>query len=150
MINKFLSVALAGIIATGLHFSSWEPDFDRAKKTATEKNELILLNFSGSDWCLPCMRLKKEIFDDGDFEKMADSTLVLVNADFPRNKKNQLTKPVLKQNEALADRYNPAGKFPLTLLLDANGNIIKSWDGFPNESAAQFAAQIKSIADGRK
>ncbi|WP_261387738.1 thioredoxin family protein [Chitinophaga pinensis] len=90
-----------------------------------------MLNFSGSDWCGPCIRLRKEIFDSEQFIKMADTTLVMVNADFPRNKKNQPERQVQRQNEALADEYNPTGKFPYTVLLNADGKVIASWDGYP-------------------
>ena len=81
---------------------------------------------------------------------MADTLLVMVNADFPRNKKNQLQRSVQTQNEMLADKYNTEGKFPLTVLLDENGKLIKSWDGLPNETASRFAGEIKAIADARK
>ena len=135
---------------TAMSFTTWQPDFEKAKQIAKEKHQLILLNFSGSDWCGPCMRMQKEIFEDEVFSRMSDSTLVLVNADFPRDKKNQLDKLTKKQNELLADKYDPTGKFPFTLLLDANGNILHSWDGLPNENAELFAKQIKSIYDANK
>ncbi len=128
-----------------MSFAPWQPDFDTAKQIAKDKHELILLNFSGSDWCGPCIRMRKEIFDNEAFLKMADSSLVLVNADFPRSKKNQLSDDAKKQNNALADKYNADGKFPLTLLLDADGNVLKTWDGFPDEDAAQFVAEVNSI-----
>jgi len=127
-----------------MSFTIWQPDFETAKQLAKEKNQLILLNFSGSDWCGPCIRMKREFFEDPAFSSMADTSLVMVNADFPRSKKHQLTKDLQKNNEALADKYNPEGKFPFTLLLDANGKILKSWDGMPNEDAAGFAQLIKN------
>lgn len=135
---------------TRMSFTIWQPNFETAKQIAKEKHQLILLNFSGSDWCGPCMRMRKEILENDVFSKMADTTLVLVNADFPRNKKNQLDKGIQKQNEALADKYNPEGKFPFTLILDANGKVIKSFDGLPTENAAQFTRQIKNICDAGK
>ncbi len=133
-----------------MSFVPWQQDFDTAKQIAKDKHELILLNFSGSDWCGPCIRMRKEIFDNEAFLKMADSSLVLVNADFPRSKKNQLSNDAKKQNNTLADKYNADGKFPLTLLLDADGKVLKSWDGFPDEDAAQFAADITNIRNGDK
>jgi thioredoxin-related protein len=133
-----------------MSFTVWQTNFEAAKQTAKEKHQLILLNFSGSDWCGPCMRMKKEIFENADFTAMADTELVLVNADFPRNKKNQPDKKLETQNEALADKYNPEGKFPFTLLLDANGKVLKTWDGLPKENAAQFAAQLKTICNAGK
>ncbi len=130
-----------------LSFAPWQTDFEAAKRSAAQKHQLILLNFSGSDWCAPCIRMKRDIFGSESFSKMADSTLVLVNADFPRNKKNQPAEQVKKQNEQLADKYDPEGKFPFTLLLDADGKVLKAWEGEPSINGAQFAAEVKSIAD---
>jgi thioredoxin-related protein len=145
---KTLLVTLA-CLAT-MSFVTWQPDFEAAKQTASQKHALILLNFSGSDWCGPCMRMRKEIFDNPTFTKMADTTLVLVNADFPRNKKNQPDNATKKQNEALADLYNASGRFPFTVLLDEKGTVLKSWDGLPKEDAAAFALQIKQQYDARR
>jgi thioredoxin-related protein len=136
-------------IAT-MAFVPWQPNFETAKKIAKEKHEFILLNFSGSDWCGPCMRLRKEILDNEVFVKMADTTLVLVNADFPRNRKNQLDAETRKQNDALADKYNPDGKFPLTLLLDADGKVLKEWDGLPDESAMEFSDEVENVCYANK
>ena len=75
--------------------------------------------------------------------------LLLVRADFPRQKKNQLPKDQVKRNEALADKYNAEGKFPFTLLVDENGKVLKTWDGFPNETPDQFVWDISNIIDSR-
>jgi thioredoxin-related protein len=140
----------AALCVTAMSFTIWQPDFEKAKQVAAAKHQLILLNFSGSDWCGPCMRMRKEIFENISFSKMADTTLLLVNADFPRKKKNQLDKPSKKQNEALANKYNPAGKFPFTVLVDETGKVVKSWDGLPKENAEQFAKLVKTICDANK
>ncbi len=133
-----------------MSFANWQSNFETAKKIAKEKNILIMLNFSGSDWCGPCMRMRKEIFDSKVFSAMASESLVMVNADFPRNKKNQLEKSTVKENEQLADRYNPDGHFPFTVLLDGEGNLLKSWDGLPKVNAEEFSKQVKSFIDGHK
>ena len=125
----------------------WLGDLYVAKEKAVKEHKLILINFSGSDWCGPCIRLRKEIFETGDFEKYAFEHLVLIRADFPRQKKNQLNNAQIKRNEALADKYNPDGKFPYTLLLDEHGKVLKIWDGFLNENKNDFLAQIKSLVN---
>lgn len=122
----------------------WSSDLDAAKKQAQQENKMILLNFSGSDWCGPCIRLHKEIFNSEAFAAYAKDQLVLLNADFPRLKKNQLAKSRQLQNNKLADEYNAGGAFPLTLLLDANGKIIKRWEGLPNETPEAFVKEIIS------
>ena len=123
----------------------WLGDINTATAEAAKSKELILVNFSGSDWCGPCIRLRKEILESETFTNYAADHLVLVRADFPRQKKNQLDKEQVKRNEALADKYNPEGKFPFTLLIDGQGKVLKTWDGFPNESPEQFTAQVKAF-----
>lgn len=130
--------------------SQWHGNLQEAMQIAQKEHRYVLLNFSGSDWCGPCMLLRKEIFDAPKFTAFADTALVLVNADFPRMKKNQLSKDQQQQNEHLADQYNPQGKFPLTLLLNANGKVITQWEGNPSIKAAGFTAQIRSIIDADK
>lgn len=125
--------------------ASWLGNFNDAQKEAGLEHKLLLVNFSGSDWCIPCIRLRKEILESDAFVNYASQSLVLVRADFPRLKKNQLPKDQIKLNEALADKYNPDGKFPFTLLLDANGKVLKTWEGLPNETAQQFVLELNMI-----
>ncbi len=134
----FLSIFL---VTTG-----WETDFDKAQKRAREEHKMILLNFSGSDWCIPCIRLHKELLETAAFHQYADSSLVLLEADFPRLKKNQLSKEQQKKNDALADKYNPMGSFPLTMILDEDGRVIKTWEGFIDLPPGQFISTITSIS----
>ena len=136
---------LSVLLALTMLQPTWLNNFESAKTEASGSNKLIVLNFSGSDWCGPCIRLKKEIFSSDAFTNYASEKLVLVNADFPRYKKNALPKEQVKENEALAEKYNPAGRFPFTVLLDANGKILKQWDGLPNESPEKFVDEIKTI-----
>jgi thioredoxin-related protein len=127
-----------------LSFAQWHYNLDEAKQIAKKDHLHILLNFSGSDWCGPCIRMHDEIFESDVFKKMADTELVLVNADFPRKKKNQLSQQQQEINNAMADHYNSQGKFPYTLLLDANGKVLKDWDGFPNEDPEAFIAEVRN------
>jgi thioredoxin-related protein len=141
----FCSLILSSIV-----FSTWQTDFEIARKIAKDKHELILLNFSGSDWCGPCIRMRQEIFDSKAFSDMAEENLVLVNADFPRNKKNKLMAPLQRQNDSLADRYNAEGHFPYTVLMTPEGKVIRSWDGLPKENAEAFTTEVKKICDKNK
>jgi thioredoxin-related protein len=140
-------ILILGLAMTGLSLAEWQTDFETAKKMAKEKDRYILLNFSGSDWCIPCIRLRKEVFDSEEFVKLADSSLVLLHADFPRNKKNQLPKDLQRKNDALAERYNPSGQFPLTLLLTPEGKVVRTWEGYPKNNAGFFINEVKSVCD---
>jgi thioredoxin-related protein len=139
---KILSI----LAATMLFFApnnNWGNDFEKAKTTAVQEKKVILLSFSGSDWCVPCIKMKKDIFESETFQKYADANLVLVRADFPRLKKNKLDAAQTKQNEKLAETYNPKGRFPYTVLIDGTGKVIKTWDGLPKLTPANFVKQVK-------
>jgi len=139
---RLLSLALIGLFAIPV---SWMGNFTEAQKQAKATHKQILINFSGSDWCGPCIRLRKEILESETFEKYAAANLLLVRADFPRQKKNQLPKEQIKLNESLAEVYNKDGKFPFTVLVDENGKVLKSWDGFPDESPQAFVSEIDKL-----
>ena len=127
--------------------ATWETDFSKAKGVAEAEHKFILLNFSGSDWCGPCIRLHKEIFETNAFSQYANDHLVLLKADFPRLKKKQLSKEQQTKNDQLADVYNREGKFPFTLLLAPDGKVLKSWDGLPHLSPDDFVNEIKAVVN---
>jgi thioredoxin-related protein len=143
----FPFLAIATLLSTNF---IWETDFDKATQKAKQEHKLILLKFSGSDWCLPCIKMQKEVFESPAFINYADSNLVLVNADFPRLKKNKQPEELSKRNEKLAEKYNKKGTFPLTLILDENGKVLKSWDSYPKITPEQFTALIKELANARR
>jgi thioredoxin-related protein len=137
-----MKFVFAILLMIGFVSNEWLTNFDIAKERARQENKYILLNFSGSDWCAPCIKMKKEVFENETFLSKAETQMVLVRADFPRSKKNQLSPEQIKHNEALAEKYNPEGKFPFTLLLDANGSVIKEWEGYVFGSQEKFIAEL--------
>ena len=140
------SVLILGFLLQAVSFG-WITDFETAKQTAKTEHKYILLNFSGSDWCGPCIEMNKAVFDTDLFKKYAEKNLVLLNADFPRLKKHALSHDQEKKNDQLAETYNKKGIFPLTVLLTADGVPIKTWEGFPRVSANEFIMQLQSIAN---
>ncbi|MBL3657900.1 thioredoxin family protein [Fulvivirga sediminis] len=102
----------------------WHTNFNEALTEAKAEHKPILISFAGSDWCKPCIKLSKEVFDDSKFKDYAKENLVLMLADFPRLRKNQPDKDQIKANEALAAKYNKAGSFPLVVLIDSDEHVI--------------------------
>ncbi len=136
------------VFAVGIQAQS---RLESAKKQASQNKELILLNFSGSDWCIPCIKLHKNIIETDEFKKLeTENVVVYINADFPRNKKNQLSPELKKENALLADQYNQKGLFPYTLLLNSEGKILKSWEGLPSENVLAFSKEIRNIKENQK
>lgn len=110
---------------------------------AKQEHKKVLLYFSGSDWCAPCIKFKKTFIQNEAFQTFASENLIVFNADFPRLKKNALTAEQTTENEKIADKYNPNGIFPLVLVLDENGKVIKKWEKLPDETIDTFLAQLK-------
>ena len=143
---KFLFSILFFIFSSPIQ---WSNNFDESTQVAKKEHKYILVNFSGSDWCGPCIRLHKEVFTTDDFIKLATEKLVLVNADFPRYKKNQLSANQQKMNDLLAEKYNSKGIFPITVLVSAEGKLIKSWEGFPASSSLFIEDIAQTIQDNQ-
>jgi thioredoxin-related protein len=146
-IKSLFTVLLVGLFCMSFSTIKWYNNLEEAKKIAKKEHKYILLNFSGSDWCGPCIRLHKEILENEIFQTFASKNLVMVNADFPRLKKNQLPAAQQKLNDGIAERYNSQGIFPLTVLLTENGKILKQWEGYPKVSTSQFVDEIKLLID---
>lgn len=141
MIYRFFFITVAAVLLP----LQWETDFTTAKQKASESHKNILLYFSGSDWCAPCIQTRKNYLDSETFSAMAETKLVLLNADFPRRKANQLSAEQQAKNDALAEKYNPDGEFPLTILLDENGKVIQKWSGKPKNSVQEFTDEVRSL-----
>lgn len=147
--RRTISVFVALLALSSFTMNSgveWLTDFEKAKSTADDSGKMILLSFSGSDWCANCIRLEKTLFSSEEFTAFATENLVLLNADFPARSKNKLSKEQTAHNEALAEKYNKAGKFPTVLLLDATGKVLGKLD-HPKETVEAYMAQLKSLVN---
>src|SRR5882724_5285748 len=115
---------------------------EQAFAYSMQKNLPVLLIFSGSDWCLPCKRIEKNILTDTVFKKYAQKELITFIADFPQKKKLSVSQK--ESNEKLADEFNPKGIFPLLLLVKPNRTIVASLE-YENYSSGDFVKQINKI-----
>jgi protein disulfide-isomerase len=96
----------------------WLSDLSMAQAQAKAEGKFVLLNFSGSDWCGWCIKLRKEVFLRPQFEDYAKTNLVLVQIDFPKHK--PLPPAVQRHNQKLADQFQVQG-YPTLIVLDAQG-----------------------------
>lgn len=131
------------LFVTSIGLAQQTEIFTQKLELAKAENKNVLLYFSGSDWCAPCVKFKKFIVNTPEFQTFATENLIIYNADFPRLSKNKLAKEVEKENETLADKYNSKGIFPLILLLDTEGNVIKKWEEFPKETVEEFIGKLE-------
>ena len=122
----------------------WQTNFEEAKKIATEQDKNVVIVFSGSDWCAPCIKLDKNIWQSEAFKKEAKEEWVLVKANFPRKKANELPKEQTEHNRKSAEKYNVEGSFPLVVVLDKNGKVLGKM-GFKNVSPEEYIKMIHAL-----
>lgn len=106
----------ANLLAAG---DGWSSDFAASKKLAAESKKDLLIDFTGSDWCGWCIKLKNEVFDHKAFSEGVKDKFVLVEIDFPSNKA-KLSEETQAQNKELGQKYAVRG-YPTILLCDADG-----------------------------
>lgn len=142
MKRLFLGLLLA--ISSVSFAQNWTNSLDEAKATAAKENKKIILVFSGSDWCAPCIKLDKNIWQSEEFKTEATGNWVLLRADFPKKKEHALPAEQQKQNDALAEKYNREGNFPLVVVLDQNGKVLGK-TGFKNFTPSEYIAHLHSF-----
>ncbi len=124
MIRQILPIVVAACIAPCFAAEGWLTDMDAAKKEAAEQKKDLMIEFTGSDWCPPCMQLRANVFSKPDFQKEAQKNFVLLELDYPRSKEQSAE--VKAANQKLAEQYGVTG-FPTVVFADASG---KPFGGF--------------------
>jgi len=134
-------LSLVAVLAASASFAAegpWMTHYAAAVKKAKAQNKALLLDFTGSDWCGPCIRLKKTVYDTPEFAAWAKKNVILVELDFPRRKIQ--SDKLMKQNEGLAVKYQVDG-FPTVLIIDANGKPKGRLGYTPRMTPAQFIGE---------
>lgn len=123
--NRILTLLFIIILnANTVNAQNWQTNFEQAKEIATKENKTIVLVFQGSDWCAPCIKLDHEIWSSVAFKKYAEEHYVMLQADFPKKKKNALPKEQKETNGKLFEKYNKNGIFPFVVIMDSKGNKL--------------------------
>lgn len=126
--------------------STWTTGWKDAAAQATAAKRPILADFTGSDWCGWCMKLKREVFTTPEFAAWAGRSVVLLEVDFPRAK--PLPAEQQRDNQALVEKYNVEG-FPTILILAADGREIGRLGYQAGGAKAWIAAAEQIIAKGQ-
>lgn len=118
-----LTVGVASLAAPAFAntLEGWSTDLDKALADAKAAKKSVLVEFTGSDWCPPCIAMRKNVFSKKEFVQAASKNFILVELDFPK-----ADKALADKNQPLAEKYKIEG-FPTVILLDSEG---KEFDRF--------------------
>jgi thioredoxin-related protein len=150
MMNKILSIMIVVLLFLGLQAAAasepqWETDFEAARAKALSAGKDLLLNFTGTDWCPWCKKLKQEVFDHEVFVHEASKNFVFVELDFPNKKK--LPEELVKQNKGLQEKYGVKG-YPTVLLTDVKGRVFAR-TGYRPGGAKKYLVHLKELRTAR-
>jgi thioredoxin-related protein len=145
-INRIFSTGLAALLvclcaSAGLAEDDlWMTNFEAAKAKAKAEKKNLLVDFTGSDWCGFCIKLKKDVFDLEFFKKEAPKQFVLVELDYPHK---EIPEDLKKQNEKLKKEYKVSG-FPTICLMDADGQVVARLVGYRPGGPEKY---LETLAD---
>jgi thioredoxin-related protein len=132
------------VVTTIARGSEWQTDYEQALAAAKAGNKCVLLDFTGSDWCGPCIQMNKVVFSKTAFLTYAEKNLILVEVDYPQHKK--LPEKVTKQNERLMHEYGIDNSgFPTVILLNPEGKILGQLEGYGGERPADIIAWVEKL-----
>jgi thioredoxin-related protein len=141
---KFKIIITFLFFATNIYSQNWETNFEVSKNRAEKEKKFIVMVFQGSDWCAPCMKLDREIWTSIEFVNFSDENLVMLKVDFPKKRKNKLSKIQQEHNNNLAEKYNTVGYFPFIVIMDFNGNVVGTISN-KKKSAMEYIEIIESF-----
>ncbi|HEX4140958.1 MAG TPA: thioredoxin family protein [Candidatus Methylacidiphilales bacterium] len=125
---------------------AWQTDYTASVKAAKEQNKLLLLDFTGSDWCPYCIALDGEVLGTPEFQAFAASHFICVKLDFPRM--TALPADQQQQNGALKRQYDVHG-FPSLLIVDASGKELGRHVGYsPGSGPDEVISKLKTFLPG--
>ena len=119
---------------------TWENNLEQAIDQAKKEKKAVLVNFTGSDWCIWCKRLSSEVFQQKAFEDYAKESLVLVMLDFPRSIEQSVE--TQNYNRNLAQKYGIQG-FPTILIFNDQGKLAGQ-TGYQPGGPENYIDHIKS------
>ena len=125
---------------------TWLTDVPKAEQQAKMDNKLVLLDFTGSDWCGPCKALEKDTFEQPEFADYAAKNLVLVQLDYPQHKEQ--SKELEDANAALTKKYDIEG-FPTLIALKPDGTVAWKQVGYLEGGPKALIAKLDNL-DGAK
>ena len=143
LLTRFLTTCAILVVGSAATFAAegWGEDYAKGLAQAKEEKKLVVLDFTGSDWCSWCVKLNKEVFSKKEFKDYAKDNLVLVELDFPNSKPQSAE--LKAQNQKLQKEYRIEG-YPTIIVLNSQGKKVGEL-GYQEGGPAAFIAKLDAL-----
>ncbi|MEQ1854435.1 MAG: thioredoxin family protein [Chthoniobacteraceae bacterium] len=121
---------------------TWLTDLPKAQEKAKAEKKMVLIDFTGSDWCPPCKGLHSKVLTSAEFIKFAKDNLVLVEIDFPKSKPQ--SDELKAANKELSQKFGVRG-YPTVIVLDADGKEVFKKVGYGGTPAKDYVAELAKL-----
>lgn len=144
---RLLLVPVAAVVlAASSMAAEWMTDYNKALALSNKTGKPILADFTGSDWCGWCIKLKKEVFSKPEFDAWAKKNVILLELDYPRSKAQP--DALKKQNAGLRDKYQIQG-YPTILFLGSKGQVLGQY-GYDAGGPKVWTDKASKMLKGKK
>jgi thioredoxin-related protein len=140
-----VTVGVAALTASAFATTpaGWTTDLEKAFEQAKAENKSVLVEFTGSDWCPPCIAMRKNVFTKKEFVDAASKNFILVELDFPRGDKE-----VKEKNQPYADKYKIEG-FPTVILFTPEGKEFTRFFASEHPKVDAFLAHLDKSLENK-
>jgi thiol:disulfide interchange protein len=147
-ITHLAAFALAGTALISTAFANtlegWSTDLEKAFEDAKKQNKPVLVEFTGSDWCPPCIAMRKNVFSKKEFVTAASKNFILVELDFPKGDKE-----LKEKNQPYAKEYKIEG-FPTVILFDSEGKEFNRFFASQYPDTEKFLAHLDKALENKE
>jgi len=147
--NRIILAVIAAIsfCQAGFADTNWLTDLPKARTQAKAENKLVLMDFTGSDWCAGCIMFNNQVLASKEFQAYAASNVVVVEVDFPEKKEQPAD--LKKANNALMEKFNIEA-YPTLVILDSGGKEIARQTGYDGNGPKEFIAALEKFKSKNK
>lgn len=141
LLTALFACSLIATIGHAGENSNWHTDVESGLAQAKKQNKAVMVEFTGSDWCPPCMMMNQKVFSQAAFTSAAEKNYVLVVIDIPR-----ANEELAEENSKVAEQYKVKG-YPTVVLLDKDGKKFNHFIATEHPSVPQFLAHLSSALE---
>lgn len=142
----FLPLLAAALYAPAFGVE-WMTDLAAAQAKAKAEKKLLLMDFTGSDWCGPCAAMRRDVLDTPAFDAYAKDKFVCLEVDVPHNK--PLPPKLQEQNAKLCEQYE-IRVFPTIAVTAPDGQVVGGYLGGIDTHDKMVLMLDKAVAAGKK